>query len=100
MVGSMVAVAVEKPRTVGEVLRFRLVGLDRPGILRQVAGILGRLDIDVETTCARVSAAPHFGASMFHLEARLRLPAGLNASDVQASMEEISPEIAVDLSAA
>ena len=45
----------------------------------------------------RISAEPHSGAPLFHMEARLRLPPNLDAGAVQAALEDISGEIIVDI---
>lgn len=81
----------------GEALRLSLVGQDRPGIVRQVTAVLSGLEVNIEAFDTRISAEPHSGAPLFHLEARLRLPPGLAAGAVQAALEDISAEIMVDL---
>lgn len=93
-----IAPAVEGPGPAGEAVRFSLVGQDRPGIVRQVTGVLSGLDVNIETFESRISAEPHSGAALFNLEARLRLPPGVAAETVQAALEAISTEIMVDIS--
>jgi len=93
-----IAPAVESPGAVGAALQFGLVGQDRPGIVRQVTAVLSGLDVNIETFDTKISAEPHSGAPLFHMAARLRLPPGLRASEVQAALEEISAEIMVDIS--
>ena len=93
-----IAPAVEGPGAAGEVVHFSLVGQDRPGIVRQVTAILSDLDVNIETFDTHVSAEPHSGAALFHMDARLRLPPGLRANRVQIALEEISAEIMVDIS--
>ncbi|MBL8773678.1 MAG: amino acid-binding protein [Phenylobacterium sp.] len=80
----------------GEALLLSLVGQDRPGIVRQVTAVLAGLEVNIEAFDTRLSAEPHAGGVLFHLEARLRLPPGVGAADVQAALEEISAEIMVD----
>ena len=92
-----IAPAVEGPGAAGEALHFSLVGQDRPGIVRQVTAIMSGLDVNIETFDTRISAEPHSGAPLFHMEARLRLPVGLPAARVQAALEDISAEIMVDI---
>jgi glycine cleavage system regulatory protein len=90
--------ALEADGPAGEMLHFSLVGQDRPGIVRQVTAILGGLDVNIETFETSIAPEPYSGGSLFHLEARLRLPAGLAADRVQAVLEDISAEIMVDIS--
>jgi glycine cleavage system regulatory protein len=90
--------AGEGDGAVGEALQLSLVGQDRPGIVRQVTAALSGLEVNIETFDTRITAEPHSGAPLFHLDAALRLPPGLKAADVQAALEAISAEIMVDLS--
>lgn len=92
--------AVEAPPAEGETVRFGLVGQDRPGIVHQVTAVLSRLGANIEDFDTRLSVEPHSGAPLFHMEARLRLPSGLSADQVQAALEDISAEIMVDVSVA
>jgi len=82
----------------GEALQLSLVGQDRVGIVSQVTAVLRGLEANIETFETSVSAEPHSGAPLFHLEARVRLPPGLAADKVQAALQEISAEVMVDIS--
>lgn len=93
-----VAPALDAPGAAGEALHLSLVGQDRPGIVRQVTAVLSGLDVNIETFETKITAEPHSGAPLFHMDAALRLPAGLKAAAVQAALEAISAEIMVDLS--
>lgn len=95
-----IAPAVEAAGSSGETFQFGLVGQDRPGIVNQVTLVLSRLDANIEAFETRISAEPHSGAPLFHLDARLRLPPHLTADKVQSSLEAISGEIMVDISVA
>lgn len=95
-----IAPAVDAPGADGEEVLFSLVGQDRLGIVHQVTALLSGLGVNIEAFSTRISAEPHSGAPLFHLEARLRLPAALTAQDVQAALEAISGEIMVDISLA
>jgi glycine cleavage system regulatory protein len=98
-----VAPAVEAPNgeaagSAGAALQLGLVGQDRPGIVRQVTGVLSGLAANIETFDTWISAEPQTGQPLFHLDAQLRLPPGLAADTVQAALEAISTEIMVDIS--
>ncbi|MDO8379350.1 glycine cleavage system protein R [Phenylobacterium sp.] len=95
-----IAPAVDAPGAQGEEVLFSLVGQDRLGIVAQVTAILSGLGVNIEAFSTRIGAEPHSGAPLFHLEARLRLPAALAAREVQAALEAISGEIMVDISLA
>ncbi|HWF78289.1 MAG TPA: ACT domain-containing protein [Caulobacteraceae bacterium] len=93
-----VAPAVEAPETGGEALDFDLVGQDRAGIVDQVTAVLSGQGANIEAFKTWVSPGPHSGVPFFHLEAHVRLPSGVPASQVQAALQEISAEIMVDIS--
>lgn len=82
----------------GEALHLRLVGQDRPGIVNQVTAALSGLGANIEALDTWLGAEAHSGVPLFHMEARLRLPAGLEVGKVQAALEAISGEIMVDVS--
>ena len=81
----------------GETLAFSVVGQDRPGIVNQVTATISALGANIETFRTWLSAEAHSGAPLFHMDAKLRLPASLAASKVQAALEAISGEIMVDI---
>lgn len=93
-----IAPAVETSGPAGEALYFTLVGQDRLGIVDQVTAVLSRLGANIETFRTWISAEAYAGAPLFNMEARLRLPSGLQAGALQAALEEISAEIMVDIS--
>ncbi len=95
-----IAPAIEVAESAGEAIQLALVGQDQPGIVHQVTGVLSGLSANIETFGTRLSVEPHSGAPLFHMEARLRLPAGLSVATVQAALEDISGEIMVDIALA
>jgi glycine cleavage system regulatory protein len=95
-----IAPTLETAPATGETLTFRLVGQDRAGIVHQVTAALAGLDVNIEAFESHVSAEPHSGAPLFHLEARLRLPPALDVARVQDALEAISAEIMVDIAIA
>jgi glycine cleavage system regulatory protein len=93
-----IAPAIDEAGEGGETLEFGLVGGDRLGIVEQVTTVLSGLGANIETFRTWITAEPHSGAPLFHMEARLRLPPELKSSRVQAALEDISGEIMVDVS--
>ena len=93
-----IAPSIEGAASTGEAFDFGLVGQDRPGIVRQVTAVLSGLEANIEAFKTWVAAEPHSGVPLFHMDARLQLPPGLQAHKVQAALEDISAEIMVDIS--
>ena len=92
-----IAPAINGTDASGNLLRLDLVGQDQPGIVHKVTAVLSRLDVNIETFVTRITAEPHSGAPLFHMDASLRLPEGRDAGEVQAALEGISAEVMVDL---
>ena len=92
-----IAPALEAAKAAGETLEFSLVGQDRPGIVNQVTAAVSELGANIETFETWLSSEAHSGAPLFHMDAHLRLPAGLEVAKVQAALEAISGEIMVDV---
>ena len=95
-----IAPAGDAPEAEGEALQLSLVGQDRPGIVNQVTDVLRTLDANLETFASRIEPAPHSGASLFHMGARLRLPVGMPVTDLQRALEAVSGEVMVDIALA
>ena len=93
-----IAPAVKEPAPSGQSLRLDLVGQDRPGIVNQVTAVLSGQGANIEAFKTWIDAEAHSGAPLFHMEASLRLPPGLQVDKVQTALEEISGEIMVDIS--
>ena len=93
-----IAPAIDEPGGAGETLDFGLVGQDRPGIVSQVTAVLSGLGANIETFETWITAEPHSGMPLFHMDARLRLPPERQAAEVQAALEDISAEIMIDIS--
>jgi glycine cleavage system regulatory protein len=92
--------AVEEPSAAGEALHLELVGQDRAGIVDQVTAVLSGLGANIESVETWISAEPHSGLALFHMEAHIRLPLELHADKVQAALQDISAEVMVDISVA
>ncbi len=88
--------AGEEPSLVGETLRLELVGQDRPGIVREVTGVLAGLGVNIEDFATNTEPTAWSGEPLFRAQARLSIPAGVTSDEVQAALETISGEIMVD----
>jgi glycine cleavage system regulatory protein len=81
----------------GRTLRLELVGLDRPGIIREISQVLAAHDVSiVELESERVSGS-FSGENMFKAKATLTLPDDLDVEDLRESLEALANELMVDL---
>jgi glycine cleavage system regulatory protein len=82
----------------GRTLRLELVGLDRPGIIRDISHVLAAQNVNIaELESERVSGS-FSGEAMFKAKARLTLPDGLSLEELRQSLEALAHELMVDLS--
>ncbi len=79
-------------------VRLDLVGLDRPGIVREIASALAARAINVEELESRTSSAPMSGETLFHVNAWLRIPSDTAAEELRTTLEKLADEMMVELS--
>ena len=80
----------------GRALSIELVGQDRPGIVREVTGVLAQLGANIEDFSSGTEAEAWSGGLLFKARAHITLPEGVTAEQVQEALEAISGEIMVD----
>ena len=76
---------------------LELVGLDRPGIIREVSRVLAARGVNVEELHTQVESAPMSGETLFRMNARVRCPGALRTAELRAALEAIAGELMVDL---
>jgi len=81
-------------------LHLHLIGQDRPGIVREIAGALARRDVSIEELATSTASAPMSAEPLFEADATLRLPRGGDVDALRAALEEIANELMVDLDVA
>ena len=79
-------------------VRLELIGQDRPGIVRQIAGAISAKGVNVEDLQTGCESAPMSGEPLFKVTAQLGLPDGVSMDDLQASLEGIASDLMVDVS--
>jgi glycine cleavage system regulatory protein len=79
-------------------LRLELVGLDRPGIVRDISRAIAERGVNVEELESHTSSAPMSGETLFHAEAWLRPPHGASADELRTALEKLADELMVELS--
>jgi len=78
-------------------LSLELVGTDRPGIVREISQALVKRGVNVDELHTSCSTAPMSNEPLFRAKASLRVPASLSIPDLRSHLEEISPDLIVDL---
>ncbi|WP_373974275.1 glycine cleavage system protein R [Chitinibacter sp. SCUT-21] len=75
---------------------LHLVGHDRIGIVKDVASILARYQVNVEKLTTWLESAPMSGDTMFHANADLSAPAQLDLATVRIALEAIADDLMVE----
>ena len=78
-------------------LRLELVGLDRPGIVRDVSRILAAHRVNILELETEQESASFSGDPMFKARAALQPPDGLDLGALKSALESLAHELMVDL---
>lgn len=81
----------------GEMAMIELTGLDHPGIVRDITGLLAGKNVTIEDLETGIFPASMAGEPMFFAKARVRLPQGLTLDELSAAAEAIAQDIMVDI---
>ena len=93
-----VAIAAnDGPPSPDDFLQLHLVGQDRPGIIREIAGALAQRNVSIEELETSATSAPMSGELLFEAIATLRVPADVDPADLRGALEAIANELMVDL---
>lgn len=84
----------------GSLTTVELVGTDRPGILRGVAGVFAAHGLNVEDLASERESAPMNGGVLFKARATVFVPASVRLSVVRADLEKIAADLMVDVTIA
>jgi glycine cleavage system regulatory protein len=90
---STVPAAPEPART----MELELVGLDRPGIVREISQILARGGANVEELSTNRSSAPMSGEMLFLAKARVRLPGDADLATLRTALERLASDLMVEI---
>jgi len=82
----------------GASLTIELIGLDRPGIVRDVTETLTHLGVNIEEFESGLSSEAFTGAPMFEAKARLHTPEGLSVDELRKALERLAGELMADIS--
>jgi glycine cleavage system regulatory protein len=77
-------------------LRLELLGLDRPGIVRDATGALSRLGVNIVEFESDLRPAPFSGVAMFHAKALLEAPETVALDAVRAALEDLAGELTAE----
>jgi glycine cleavage system regulatory protein len=76
---------------------LEVLGQDRPGIIREIAAALARLQVNVEELVSEVVSAPMSGEPLFKARATVLVPTATPAATLRRELEKIAADLQVDL---
>jgi glycine cleavage system regulatory protein len=81
----------------GRVMEVELLGLDRPGLVREISHLLASRRVNVEELATEVYSAPMTGDAMFRAQARVSVPAGVDDRELRDSIERLAKDLMVEI---
>jgi glycine cleavage system regulatory protein len=88
----------QPPPVAGRTLLLELVGLDRPGIVRDISHVLAAQNVSIAELESECVSGSFSGEALFKARARLTLPDDLDLEQLRQSLEALADELMVDLS--
>ena len=76
---------------------LELVGLDRPGIVREISQLLAGNGVNVEELTTDRVSAPMSAEMLFEAHARVRVAPGTDVSRLRAELERLASDLVVDV---
>jgi glycine cleavage system regulatory protein len=100
---NVVAAAVPRePKTAAgltpaRLMTLELIGLDRPGLVREISQLLVQHGINVEELATDRTSAPMSGEMLFKANARVKVPGNIDAAQLRASLERLASDLTVEI---
>jgi glycine cleavage system regulatory protein len=83
--------------TPGRTLDLELVGLDRPGIVREISQLLANSGANVEELFTDRTSAPMSGEMLFQAKARVRLPSNADLAHLRTALERLASDLMIEI---
>jgi len=93
-----IATSDTQERVSGRTLNLDLIGLDRPGIVRDLSGVVAGHGVSITEFESEQVSGSFSGEAMFKARVRLTLPDDLDIEVLRRSIEAIAHELMVDFS--
>ena len=96
--GLKVVVETGMPRDAsGRTVALELVGLDRPGLVKEISQLLARHQLNVEELVTDRSSAPMSGEMLFRARARLHVQTGADLGPLRTALERLESDLMVEI---
>ncbi len=81
-------------------LSVDLVGIDRPGIVREISHVLAERGVNIDDLTTDRSPAAMSGEMLFHSRARVSVPPQVDPAELRARLEKLAADLMVQVSVA
>lgn len=78
-------------------MELELIGLDRPGIVREISQLLAASGVNVEELTTNRQSAPMSGEMLFRAHAHIHLPASADAAALRVALERLASDLMVEV---
>jgi glycine cleavage system regulatory protein len=78
-------------------MEIELLGLDRPGLVREISDLLAGRGINVEELRTDRFSAPMSGELLFRAQVRVDVPATVSAADLRKELERLASDLMVEI---
>jgi glycine cleavage system regulatory protein len=78
-------------------MELELVGLDRPGIVREISQLLAQHQVNVEELSTDRSSAPMSGEMLFRARARVHVPSSADLATLRSGLERLANDLVVEI---
>ena len=78
-------------------LHLELLGHDRPGIVRDISGVLARQGVSIDELVTDCVSGSMSGESLFRARAQLQVPAGVETRALRRALEDLANDLMVDV---
>lgn len=79
------------------VMYLEVIGLDRPGLVREISQLLVQHGVNVEELTTDRTSAPMSGELLFRADARVNVPARLDADQLRLGLERLASDLTVEI---
>ncbi|HEX2658763.1 MAG TPA: ACT domain-containing protein [Polyangia bacterium] len=83
--------------SVARVMNLDLVGLDRPGLVREISQLLAQHGVNVEELTTDRTSAPMSGETLFRAEARVKVPADVDPTRLRQRLERLATDLTIEI---
>ncbi len=82
------------------VMEVELLGLDRPGLVREISRLFAARRANVEDLVTDRFSAPMSGESLFRARARVNVPASVSVDELRRDLERLAGDLMVEIKVA